>query len=210
MRLIDADELKKAVGSYNPVKFTWEYGDVISVEDIDHAPTVDPVKHGRWIEHVEGDYFWYICSSCGKVFYMVDDIHDYCPHCGALMDEVESGGWNTLKMNDLISRHEAIDALWKALYEYEDKTEKQFQESEDLYIEEWMLHRIFVQNMSDIDRQTILNLSSVDPVKHGRWEDENMDDQVVARCSVCNTWDTTRTSYCPHCGAKMDGDENER
>lgn len=40
-RLIDADELKKPVGSYNPVKFTWEYGDVISVEDIDNAPTVE-------------------------------------------------------------------------------------------------------------------------------------------------------------------------
>ena len=33
---------------------------------------------------------------------------------------------------DLIERQSAIDALWKALHEYEDKTEKQFQESEDL------------------------------------------------------------------------------
>ncbi len=43
MRLIDADELKKPVGSYNPVKYTYEYGDVISVEDIDNAPTVETV-----------------------------------------------------------------------------------------------------------------------------------------------------------------------
>lgn len=63
-------------------------------------------------------------------------------------------------MNDLISRQAAIDALWKALYEYEDKTEKQFQESEDLDVGDWILHRIFVQNMSYIDRQTILNLPS--------------------------------------------------
>lgn len=28
------------------------------------------------------------------------------------------------RMNDFISRQAAIDALWKALYEYEDKTEK--------------------------------------------------------------------------------------
>ena len=66
-------------------------------------------------------------------------------------------------MDDLISRQAAIDALWKALYEYEDKTEKQFQESEDLDVGDWILHRIFVQNMSDIDRQTILNLPSAQP-----------------------------------------------
>ena len=68
-------------------------------------------------------------------------------------------------MDDLISRQAAIDALWKALYEYEDKTEKQFQESEDLDVGDWILHRIFVQNMSDIDRQTILNLPSAQPVQ---------------------------------------------
>lgn len=64
---------------------------------------------------------------------------------------------------DCISRQKAIDALWKALYEYEDKTEKQFQESEDLDVGDWIEHRIFVQNMNDIDRQTILNLPSVQP-----------------------------------------------
>ena len=66
-------------------------------------------------------------------------------------------------MDDLISRQAAIDALWNALYEYEDKTEKQFQESDELDIGDWILHRIFVQNMSDIDRQTILNLPSAQP-----------------------------------------------
>ena len=64
---------------------------------------------------------------------------------------------------DLISRKAAIDALWKALYEYEDKTEKQFQESEDLDVGDWIVHRGFVQNMSDIDRQTIRNLPSAQP-----------------------------------------------
>ena len=65
--------------------------------------------------------------------------------------------------NDLISRQAAIEALWKSLYEYEDKTEKQFQESEDLDVGDWILHRVFVQNMSDIDRQAILNLPSAQP-----------------------------------------------
>lgn len=59
--------------------------------------------------------------------------------------------------DDTISRRAAIDALWKALYEYEDETEKQFLESEELDVGEWIGHRIFVQNMNDIDRQTILS-----------------------------------------------------
>ena len=65
--------------------------------------------------------------------------------------------------DDLISRQAAIDALWKALYEYEDKTENQFQESEDLDVGDWIEHRIFVQNMNDIDKQTIINLPSAQP-----------------------------------------------
>lgn len=80
-------------------------------------------------------------------------------------------------MDDLISRQAAIDALWKALYEYEDKTEKQFQESDELDISEWILHRIFVQNMSDIDRQTILDAPGIDAVP-------------VVRCKDCMKYDS--------------------
>lgn len=70
---------------------------------------------------------------------------------------------NETNTGDLISRETAINELWKALYEYEDKTEKQFQESEDLNVEDWIEHRIFVQNMNDIDRRTILNLLAAYP-----------------------------------------------
>lgn len=70
-------------------------------------------------------------------------------------------------MDDLISRQQAIEELWKALYEYEDKTEKQFQESEDLDVGDWILHRIFVQSMNDIDRQPILKLPSAQPEQRG-------------------------------------------
>ena len=81
-------------------------------------------------------------------------------------------------MRDPIERQAAIDALWKALFEYEDDTEKQFKESEDLDLGDWMKHRIFVQNMNDIDRQTILNLPSAESdscygCKYlGQWENE--------------------------------------
>lgn len=64
---------------------------------------------------------------------------------------------------DCISRQATIDALWKALYEYENKTEKQFIDSEELDIADWFQHRVFVQNMSDIDRKTILNMPPVTP-----------------------------------------------
>ena len=115
---------------------------------------------------------------------------------------------NALKQEpceDVISRQAVIDALWKALYEYEDKTEKQFLESEELDVYDWFQHRIFVQNMSDIDRQTILNLPSVTPQpKIGRWVFKHNSSDIW--CSCCNaSYDETPQTfyYCPNCGAKM-------
>lgn len=110
--------------------------------------------------------------------------------------------------DDTISRKAAVNALWKALYAYEDKTEKQFQESEDLDIYDWMVHRAFVQNMSDIDRRIILDLPSAE--RRGRWIRTGED----GYCSVCKCdmpmfrndweWEYTETPYCPNCGAKME------
>ena len=74
-------------------------------------------------------------------------------------------------MDDCINRQAAVDALWKALYDYEDKSEKAFQESEELDVRDWFLHRGFVQNMSDIDRQTILSLPSANAVEVVRCKD---------------------------------------
>ena len=91
-------------------------------------------------------------------------------------------------MGDPIDRQAAINALWKALHTYEDKTEKQFQESDDLDVGDWIVHRIFVQNMSDIDRQTILNLPSLhhlcDGCKHK--DDQNkIEYGKVSPCIFC-------------------------
>lgn len=59
--------------------------------------------------------------------------------------------------------------------------------------------------------------ADVQPVVHGKWEEvqEWMGD-VEYSCSVCGcyapwkelTTDQVCTEYCPHCGAKMDGDYN--
>lgn len=118
-------------------------------------------------------------------------------------------------MDDLVYRREAVDALWKALYEYEDKTESQFAESEELDLSEWMLHRIFVQNMNDIDRQTILELRSAGSWKKGYWETLHKTRfSHVVRCSVCGrTLDMHGVNagrgdanFCPNCGADMRGE----
>lgn len=110
---------------------------------------------------------------------------------------------------DTISRQAAIDALWKALYEYEDKTEKQFQESDELDVGDWMQHRIFVQNMSDIDRQTILALPSAER-KKGKWIGRGDDAFECSECHAVIEGDEVywRNNYfCYHCGAKMERQE---
>lgn len=108
--------------------------------------------------------------------------------------------------DDSISRRAAIDALWKALYEFEDKTEKKFQESDELNVEDWIQHRIFVQNMSDIDRQTIMDMPSAQPEvlacgsgelnaqPEQRWIPVTLEtlpnlNSVVVVCGEKGTWD---------------------
>ena len=106
---------------------------------------------------------------------------------------------------DTISRQAAIDALWKALYEYEDETEQKFQASDELNTDDWFMHRIFVQNMSDIDRQTILALPSAQPErKKGKWIYDG-DCYICDQCKSAFGWwaDSQTSNYCPNCGAAM-------
>ena len=57
--------------------------------------------------------------------------------------------------------------------------------------------------------------ADVAPVRHGRWEDEFKEDAEAFMkhryvCTVCGKWQTYgKTAYCPNCGAKMDGEDNE-
>ena len=58
------------------------------------AADVQEVKHGRWRkERVSstgyGSYGVYQCSICGAMFPDIGYGYDYCPNCGAKMDEVE-------------------------------------------------------------------------------------------------------------------------
>lgn len=56
---------------------------------INNAPSIDPVKHGHWIDN--GPDKPPTCSRCGggALLNYESDYHksDACPHCGAKMDE---------------------------------------------------------------------------------------------------------------------------
>lgn len=97
MRLIDADDLLERMkffkdsGGYT----NWE---LLAFEMVDASPTVDTERHGHWISLYpceEPITNLFKCSVCG-MGYEDDDTDcqvyfewDYCPHCGAKMDEVE-------------------------------------------------------------------------------------------------------------------------
>lgn len=88
MRLVDADALDmyECLRSY--------YGDAWrdAQKAIDDAPTVDPVKHGHWVEQEHEDWKWskeYRCSECGQYRLVTTPVGrewNYCPSCGAKMD----------------------------------------------------------------------------------------------------------------------------
>ena len=92
MRLIDADELKKPIEV--AIKDSGFFGPIYRgfAKAIDVAPTIgtDPVRHGHWMHDETGANY---CSECNEYLYDDGEYHlvwhtDYCPHCGAKMDEV--------------------------------------------------------------------------------------------------------------------------
>lgn len=84
-RLVDADELKTA----------FPCGESVRTESvratIDHMATVDAesVRHGRWEGKPIAGYSTVRCSECGDVFMENSGKWNYCPNCGAKMDEVK-------------------------------------------------------------------------------------------------------------------------
>lgn len=85
-RLIDADELiyglKTEFGQF-AMKYILAF--------IKAQPTVDPVKHGHWI-FVEDMVSYIKCSECGlHTQWLNTKRPNYCPNCGAKMDEKLGG-----------------------------------------------------------------------------------------------------------------------
>lgn len=102
MRLIDADLLKartqvffkNVLGEDNALYV--RRNEVLSL--IDNSTTIDPVKHGRWI-NIHGDCSTAECSWCGSCFEVTFDkeangalfdgfkqFYKFCPNCGCRMD----------------------------------------------------------------------------------------------------------------------------
>ena len=95
MRLVDADKIRWK--SY-PNDYGETNDDYVGKCDIDNMPTVDavPVVHGRWLDNRADGYKWaFICSRCGYVDgHPFGDRHNFCPNCGAKMENDEDGGKN--------------------------------------------------------------------------------------------------------------------
>ena len=60
--------------------------------------------------------------------------------------------------------------------------------------------------MEAIDEQPS---ADVQEVKHGHWK-QRMSTLTSVKCSECGTYHEYDTRYCPHCGARMDGEENAK
>lgn len=88
MRLIDVDALIWHFGEVddNDTK-RWDF--FVTADEMREMSTVDavPVRHGKWIDRNGAIVapFWerYECSECGAR----SDNSNYCPYCGARMDE---------------------------------------------------------------------------------------------------------------------------
>ena len=80
----------------------------------------------------------------------------------------------------------------------------------------------YIGNDGEYERWNIYpDASTIDPVKHGKWDKDSI--AFYWRCSECgaivksNLWDVfldpfsshRDLNYCPHCGAKMKGEEGE-
>lgn len=106
MRLIDADALKviqqKTADLFigdNTLGGKLRRDEALNaVANIVNAPTIDPVKHGRWLygREISREYIGDVCVCihyekvwCSECNYPADSfpLWNYCPNCGAKMDK---------------------------------------------------------------------------------------------------------------------------
>ena len=73
------------------LQITSRYKEWLTLEQLQNelgkAPTVDaaPIKYGYWLMSI-GEYG--VCDSCGHIVDLMDGSpHNYCPDCGARMEE---------------------------------------------------------------------------------------------------------------------------
>lgn len=100
MRLIDAEYLIDCIDTVQEMALAIG-GKLEAIEPVNEGfislvnsqPTIEaePVRHGNWIKYYETDNGRCLrCSKCLMVFWVGDGREgNYCPNCGAKMDEVE-------------------------------------------------------------------------------------------------------------------------
>ena len=84
---IERESIYKILLMENP--FGWNNDDLAELFREAKAADVAPVVHGRWISKNHHGYEWvFVCSNCGYIDgYPFNDRFNYCPNCGAKMDE---------------------------------------------------------------------------------------------------------------------------
>lgn len=95
-RYIDADDAIKAFeelhGKESNLLNLYNADWIVSFIEARLSADVQEVKHARWLPFYE-DYRHQIvgdkCSLCGYSFFGGTYEHNYCPRCGARMDEEE-------------------------------------------------------------------------------------------------------------------------
>ena len=72
----------------------------------------------------------------------------------------------------------------------------------------------FADGVEAVDMSDIKNAPTIEaePVRHGRWRDYSMDSYTCSNCKYTVPKDDYgyKYPYCPHCGAKMDGDKHDK
>lgn len=84
MRLIDADALNKRVrneGEKDASHLWGAYTNVVFL--IEDAPTIDPVRHGRWLFTDTNTCECSVCHTCEP--YPFSEF-EWCPNCGARLE----------------------------------------------------------------------------------------------------------------------------
>ena len=81
-------------------------------EALSRVPTIDPVKHGKWVRVTDGgDFEQMCCSECGRAVYSTYGFHlsgiKYCPYCGVRLDDEE-------QKKDIVVQRTDGYAVWDA------------------------------------------------------------------------------------------------
>ena len=90
MRLIDADALIRSVHDEWDGCLVWDESGASTADAMERiiydAPTIDPVKHGKWVRN-NPFTDTLACSECNYEIPTEELRTPYCPWCGARMDE---------------------------------------------------------------------------------------------------------------------------